>query len=144
MQSCSGITRSAAEAGPHRNPLRETQVDCETMSRRFQNPQRRLHCKILFGRADFRAADIDGDAAAFPPLRSQAIRETDQAEESLDSVIAIVLTGEHPQQEVDLCQGVERYSRGGHAGVWRRLLKPPGVRARDQSPSRVIGKNEVT
>jgi hypothetical protein len=59
----------------------------------------------LLRRAGVRSFHLNGHTAPFAPLGFQGIAQVDQAEQSLQTVKAIIVTGEHPKEEVQFGQG---------------------------------------
>ena len=60
------------------------------------------------GGPDVRAVDLDGDPARLPPLRAQRVGQAHEAEQRLDAVVAIGLSREHAQEQVELGVRLER------------------------------------
>ena len=118
-------------------------MNSETVSSCLQHSRCRSHREILLRRPHLRSFDLDGDSTTLPPLGVQGVAQVDQAKERLQAMKPIVVAGEHAQEQIQLGQ---RGYRNTQRHYYSRLspLKPPGVRASDQSPSSVIGMNDVT
>ena len=144
MECRGGIAGPTAETGSNRNALGEREVDREPVSDRLEHSRGGLHRQILLRGSQVRARHLDCHPTTVPALGPQRVGQAYQTEEGLHAVKAVFLPGEDAQEEVHLGQRREGHRLIGHDGLRRRDLKPPGIRASDHSPSRVMGKKDVT
>lgn len=142
VKGSGGITRASAQTGSDRNPFAQGKVNPEVITGCLQHSGRGSNRQVLVRWSDIAALDLDGDAAPVTSLGLHGIRQIDETEECLETVIPVFIPGKNPEEEVQLGQSRKRDSVRHRYGSLN-VLKPPGVRARDQSPSNVIGISEV-
>ena len=144
VQSRRRVARATTQAGANRDPLGKREVDRETVADRFQGCARGSDGEVLLRRPDVGTGDFDRNSAPLAPFRPKRVRQTHEAQQGLDTVKAVLLPREHPQEEIDFGQGRQGDAGGRHVGPLRNRLNPPGVRVSDQRPSSVIGTSVVT
>jgi hypothetical protein len=104
MQRGGGIARSSAQAGARGYAFFQVEVHGKTLTRGLEHSTRGPHREVVGCRSNIWSNYLDRYSTSCSPLGPDRVGKADEAQQSLQPVIPVGVSGEHPEEQVDLCE----------------------------------------